>query len=83
MPLVLNAIYLALLVVCSPLLLYRALRRGKYREGWAEKVLGESPRRIGDRPCLWFHAVSVGEVRLLRPIVAELARRRAGWEVVV
>jgi 3-deoxy-D-manno-octulosonic-acid transferase len=83
MPFVLNLIYLALLTLCSPLLLYRAWRSGKYREGWSEKVMGRAPHRIGDRPCVWFHAVSVGEVLLLRPLVDELARRRPGWEVVV
>src|SRR5262245_32806448 len=80
MPLLLNLIYLALLVVCFPYLALRALRSGKYREGWAEKVWGTAPLRIGDRPCLWFHAVSVGEVLLLKPVIEELARRRPGWE---
>lgn len=83
MPLLLNVLYLILLLACSPILLLRAFRAGKYREGWAEKVLGRAPRRIGGGPCLWFHAVSVGEVLLLRPIVEELARRRPGWEVVI
>lgn len=83
MPYVLNAIYLVLLVVWAPVLILRGIRTGKYRDGWAEKVLGKAPRRIGDRPCLWFHAVSVGEVKLLKPILDELARRRSGWDVVV
>ena len=83
MPFVLNLIYLVLLLGCAPALIYRTLRTGKYREGWSEKVLGRAPLRIGDRPCVWFHAVSVGEVLLLRPIVRELARRRPGWEIVV
>jgi 3-deoxy-D-manno-octulosonic-acid transferase len=83
MPLLLDLVYLALLVACAPVLAYKSWRAGKYRDGWSEKVLGRSPLRIGDQPCLWFHAVSVGEVMLLRPIVAELARRRPGWEVVV
>ena len=34
-----------------------------------EKFRGKAPLRIGDQPCLWFHAVSVGEVLLLRPLV--------------
>ena len=76
MPFVLNVVYLAILLACSPILLLRAFRAGKYREGWSEKLLGRAPLRIGDRPCLWFHAVSVGEVLLLRPVVRELARRR-------
>ena len=83
MPLVLNLIYLVILAACSPLLFYRAWRSGKYREGWSEKVMGRAPLRIGDRPCVWFHAVSVGEVLLLRPVVAELMTRRPGWEVMV
>ncbi len=83
MPFLLNLIYLALLIVWAPVLLARSWRSGKYREGFAEKVRGKAPLRIGDDPCIWFHAVSVGEVLLLRPLVADLARRRPGWEVVI
>lgn len=83
MPIVLNLIYLGLLAVLSPLLALRAWKSGKYREGWVEKLLGQAPVRVGDGPCLWFHAVSVGEILLLRPLIAEFARRRPGWEVVV
>jgi len=83
MPFALNLIYSALLVVFSPVICYRWLRAGKYREGWSEKLLGKAPLRIGDDPCLWFHAVSVGEVLLLRPLVREMARRRPGWQVVI
>lgn len=83
MPLVLNAIYLALLILCAPWLAFRAIRSGKYRAGWSEKLMGDAPPRIGERPCLWFHAVSVGEVLLLKPILQELERRRPGWDLVV
>ncbi len=83
MPYLLDLIYLVLLITWAPVLIYQAWRTGKYRDGWAAKFLGRAPRRIGTRPCLWFHAVSVGEVKLLRPMVEELARRRPGWEIVV
>ncbi len=83
MPIVLNLIYLGLLAVLSPLIAFRAWKTGKYREGWVEKLVGRAPHRADDRPCLWFHAVSVGEVLLLRPLIAEFARRRPGWEIVV
>src|SRR5271154_877724 len=78
-----NVIYFAALVLFSPLLFYRWFRAGKYRDGWSEKFRGEAPLRIGDQPCLWFHAVSDGEVLLLRPLVREMARRRPSWEVVI
>jgi 3-deoxy-D-manno-octulosonic-acid transferase len=83
MPLALNVIYAATLVIIAPLLVYRWFRTGKYREGWSEKLWGEAPWRIGDHPCLWFHAVSVGEVLLLRPLVQEMARRRPRWQIVI
>ncbi len=83
MPYVLDLLYLVLLLLCSPVLLVRSWRTGKYRDGWGEKLFGRAPLRISDRPCIWFHAVSVGEVLLLRPIVADLMRRRPGWEIVI
>src|SRR5438045_4525158 len=83
MPFALDVIYSAALLILAPLLWYRAIRTGKYREGWSEKFWGKAPLRIGDQPCLWFHAVSVGEVLLLRPLVAEMARRRPNWEIVI
>lgn len=79
----LNVVYLLLLVVLSPWLVYRAIGTGRYREGLGEKLLGRVPRRHGDRFCVWLHAVSVGEVNLLQPLVAELARQCPQWECVV
>ncbi len=83
MPFALNLIYLALLILLAPVLAFRAIRSGKYRDGLWEKFRGDAPLRIGNRPCLWFHAVSVGEVLLLRPLVHEMTRRRPNWEVVI
>lgn len=78
-----DCFYFLLLIVCSPCLILRSIRTGKYRDGWAEKLLGSAPLRISDRPCVWFHAVSVGEVLLLKPLIGELSRRRPGWDIVV
>lgn len=83
MPVLLNLVYGLILTALSPVFLYKMARSGKYREGWLEKFWGKAPVRIGDRPCLWFHAVSVGEVLLLRPLVREMVRRRPGWDVVI
>jgi 3-deoxy-D-manno-octulosonic-acid transferase len=83
MPNLLDVAYLGLLLVSSPMLLLRSWRSGKSRQGLLDKLRGRVPRRIGDAPCLWLHAVSVGEVLLLRPLVAELQRRRPDWEVVI
>lgn len=82
----LDFLYLLALVGASPLLLYRALRYRKYREGWAQKFFGLVPRLEAPargRRRIWLHAVSVGEVNLLKTIVAELDATRPDWEFVV
>ncbi len=83
MPYLLNMVYLLVLLLASPWLLYQAWRKGKYRAGFAEKFFGRVPVRAGDEPCIWFHAVSVGEVNLLAPLLKEFARRRPDCEGVI
>jgi len=71
----LNFVYIALVAAIAPYLLWAAATKGKYREGFAEKFLGRVPRRPEGSPQhLWLHAVSVGEVNLLAPLVRELQR---------
>lgn len=65
MSILLDICYLLLLIFLSPAILWVSWRTGKYREGFREKFLGLLPVRDSDRPCIWFHAVSVGEVNLL------------------
>jgi 3-deoxy-D-manno-octulosonic-acid transferase len=83
MPYLLDAVYLFALVAASPWLVWKAISTGKYREGLAARLLGRVPVRSGARTCVWLHAVSMGEVNLLAPLIEELARRRPDWECVV
>lgn len=79
----LNAVYLLLLVGLSPWLVYTAVRKGKYRTGWRAKLLGWVPRRSGTGRCIWLHAVSAGEVNLLRPVLAQLEQAYPDCECVI
>jgi 3-deoxy-D-manno-octulosonic-acid transferase len=79
----LNIVYLLLIALASPWLVYSAIRKGKYRAGFAQKFLGRVPQQTSDRPCVWLHAVSVGEVNLLATLLAELDRRRPDVECVI
>lgn len=83
MAILLDCLYLLLLLALSPWLVWQSLRTGKYRQGLAAKFLGLVPRRQSDAPCVWLHAVSVGEVNLLVPLVTEIGRSWPGWECVV
>jgi 3-deoxy-D-manno-octulosonic-acid transferase len=79
----LNGIYLALLVIFSPLIVWQAIRTGKYREGFREKFLGLVPRRDAVAPRVWIHAVSVGEVNLIATLLRELRAAHPTWDFVV
>jgi 3-deoxy-D-manno-octulosonic-acid transferase len=79
----LNVVYLAVLVVSAPLILWVAVRTGKYREGYSQKLLGLVPRRDGDATCVWIHAVSVGEVNLMATTIGRLRARHPNWQIVV
>lgn len=83
MPYLLNSLYALSLLLVAPWLAWQAWRKGKYRTGFAEKFLGRVPLRSSDRPCVWLHAVSVGEVNLLGTLIDELSRRHADLEYVI
>jgi 3-deoxy-D-manno-octulosonic-acid transferase len=83
MPYLLNAIYLLILIFLSPWLLYKSLTTGKYRRGLWCKFSGSVPRRSGSGPCAWFHGVSVGEIHLLREVIARFRQRHPDWHCVL
>jgi len=57
-----SALLASALVLSAPWWLFQMLRSGKYRAGLGER-LGKIPHRIRTgAPCIWVHAVSVGEV---------------------
>src|SRR6201987_4638223 len=58
------------LVIMLPYWLFR-MRRGKYTDGLSER-LGKVPTRLGrqdQRPAIWIHAVSVGEVLAVKELI--------------
>lgn len=79
----LNLIYLVLIVVFSPWLVYSAIRKGKYREGLGAKLLGHVPTRESDGGCIWLHAVSVGEVNVLAPLLMRLEAKYPQCDCVI
>jgi 3-deoxy-D-manno-octulosonic-acid transferase len=73
------------LVIGLPYWIFRMVTGGKYREGLTER-LGLVPERLkkdGDRPAIWLHAVSVGEVLAASSLIAQLHVRATGHRVVV
>jgi 3-deoxy-D-manno-octulosonic-acid transferase len=80
----LNLLYLSVLSLLSPWLAYKALTTGKYRRGlWAKFTGTVGPLPRSARPRAWFHGVSVGEIHLLRQVIAAFRQRHPDWDCVV
>jgi 3-deoxy-D-manno-octulosonic-acid transferase len=82
-----NLVYLALLAVVAPYLVWRGMRTGRYRRGWNHKLLGRIPSPPSglskDTTRIWLHAVSLGEVNLLIPLVAQLQCQLPEAEILI
>ncbi|MFM7150464.1 MAG: 3-deoxy-D-manno-octulosonic acid transferase [Gemmataceae bacterium] len=79
---ILDVVYGIALVLLSPWLAWRAWRTGRYRDGIRAKLLG-SVRNDVPSGAVWFHAVSLGEMKVLGYLVPAFRQRFPGRAVVV
>lgn len=81
-----DLLYLAVAPVAAPVIAYRHLRHGKYREsgpGMLGRHLGTEPREHWTAGCIWVHAVSVGEVAAARAMLPLLRREFEGVPILL
>jgi 3-deoxy-D-manno-octulosonic-acid transferase len=82
-----NLLYLCLLAILSPWLLYKAATTGKYRRGMRQKFRGNTSHPLLSKqwpgPTVWLHGVSVGEIHLLRGVVAACKIQHPDWRLVI
>ena len=77
-----NWAYLWLAGLIWPWFLFKALTTGKYRAGLMQRLGSLSPRN-SQKPSIWVHAVSVGELLQVRPLLALLKEKHPDHDVVV
>lgn len=82
MRVLLDIAYLILAIAYIPILIFQRVFRGKIRTGWGERF-GHIPARTGNKPCIWIHAVSLGEANAAVSLVAEFRRRLPDHDIVV
>lgn len=80
--LVYQPLFLLGFLLYSPLLLWRWLADPQKRTRVRERM-GFVPRQAGDRPIVWIHGVSVGEVKAASQFVARLRQQRPDLRVVL
>ena len=82
MTVLIDIAYLIALMAISPVAIYRRLRYGRYRAGWANRF-GKISRKHLDKKCIWIHAVSVGEVNATTTLIHELESKLHDYEIAI
>jgi 3-deoxy-D-manno-octulosonic-acid transferase len=82
MTVLIDIAYLIALIAISPVAIYKMLRHGRYRAGWANRF-GKISRKRPDKKCIWIHAVSVGEVNATTILIRELESKFPDYEIVL
>ncbi len=80
--LLIDLLYIPLAVLYLPFLLYQMLVLKKNRRGWGQRF-GFIRRRCDRRPCVWIHAVSLGEVNAARGLVRQIESRLPSYDIVL
>ncbi len=78
----LNVLYFLGGVAYLPVLLYQRFRQKKHRGGWKERF-GGIPFRPSEGPCIWVHAVSLGEVNATKSLVSEIEATLPEFDIVI
>jgi 3-deoxy-D-manno-octulosonic-acid transferase len=68
--------------IAFSVVLWRGLRDRQYWQGLSERF-GFGDALPGDAPCIWVHAVSLGEVTAAAPLLRELKRRHPTMPLVL
>lgn len=80
MGVLLDLAYLLAAVIASPYVLFRMASSARWRAGFAQRM-GFVPRREGTRRCVWIHAVSVGEVGAVKPMIDLIRKQHPDWDL--
>jgi len=69
-------------LVFLPVAVYRMVSAKRYLRGWRHRF-GFVPLRLGERPSIWIHAVSMGEVNAAKPLADRLKQQLPFHEIYV
>jgi len=73
------------LILLWPYFIFKMIFAGKYRKGMLERFgfIGEEKlRKLADSRVVWFHAVSVGEVKAVLPLLKQFKEKHRSVKIV-
>ncbi|GMV97259.1 MAG: 3-deoxy-D-manno-octulosonic acid transferase [Phycisphaerae bacterium] len=79
-----DLVYLIVAVLICPVILFRSLTTGKYRQGWGQRrglMPVMPPANLWPR--VWVHAVSMGEMNAVRGLIETWRRQSPDTEFVI
>ena len=79
---ILNLLYIIVSLLYSPVIIYRAIKHKRYRDGWAQRF-GKISRENPGKKCIWIHAVSVGEVNAARTVIKKLKSKFNDFKILI
>jgi 3-deoxy-D-manno-octulosonic-acid transferase len=82
-PYLLNLLYLAAWPIALPWLFLRKKSLRGLKAKWLGRVDHFANASGPEKPVAWFHGVSVGEIHLLRQVVARFRQRFPDWQCVI
>jgi 3-deoxy-D-manno-octulosonic-acid transferase len=82
MPLIFDSIYLTASVLGSPYLIFKMLSSKRYRAGLNQRF-GITTERVSNKPGIWVHGASVGEVITAKSIIERIDEEFPEWETFI
>ncbi len=81
-----NILFALFFWLSAPWYFLKMWRRGNWRAGFGQRFArygADLQAAAGQRPVIWLHAVSVGEVGVCLPLIRALEPRLAGFQIMV
>lgn len=82
MPVVFDSFYLTATLLATPYILAKMFTSERFRSGLSQR-LGRLPTRQNNRPCLWVHAASVGEVNTVAALIKAMEEEFPDWDIII
>ncbi|ANH78938.1 lipid IV(A) 3-deoxy-D-manno-octulosonic acid transferase [Candidatus Chlamydia sanziniae] len=70
-------------IIALPKLAYKMCVYGKYKKSLFQRFALKRPKVPGTGPLAWFHGASVGELRLLLPVIEQFCEEFPHWRCLI